>query len=35
MCVEGFRCIICGEGNKMRVKCAFWMNLSKLVFFEF
>jgi len=35
ICEEESRCIICGERNKMGVECAFWVNLLKLVFFEF
>ena len=33
MCKNDSRCTNCGEGNEMGVKCAFWMNLWKLVLF--
>jgi len=33
MCEDDSRCTNCGEGNEMGVKCAFWVNLWRLVFF--
>jgi len=35
MCEDDSRCTNCEERNEMKVKCAFWANLLKLVFFEF